>query len=79
VRPSYLVEHVRAVHRAIARGADVRGYFHWSLVDNFEWAEGWSTRFGLIALDRKTQARRVRGSARVFAGICFSNAVEDGG
>jgi beta-glucosidase len=77
-RPSYLVDHVRAVHRAIAQKADVRGYFHWSLVDNFEWAEGWRTRFGLIAIDRRTQERRVRGSARVFAGICRANAVEGG-
>ncbi len=79
LRPGYLVDHVRAVHRAIAQGSDVRGYFHWSLVDNFEWAEGWRTRFGLIAIDRKTQERRVRGSARVFAGICRANAVEGGG
>lgn len=78
VRPSYLVEHVRAVHAAIERGADVRGYFHWSLVDNFEWAEGWSTRFGLIGVDPATQARTVRGSASVFARICRANAVESG-
>jgi beta-glucosidase len=78
VRPGYLVDHVRAVHRAIVRGVDVRGYFHWSLVDNFEWAEGWSTPFGLIALERETQERRVRGSARVYSGICRANAVEAG-
>jgi len=77
-RPQYLVDHVRAVHRAIARGADVRGYFHWSLVDNFEWAEGWSTRFGLIGIDRDTQVRTVRGSAEVYAGICRANAIEEG-
>jgi beta-glucosidase len=76
VRPGYLVEHVRAVHAAIESGADVRGYFHWSLIDNFEWAEGWSTRFGLIGLDPGTQERTVRGSASVFARICRANGVE---
>jgi beta-glucosidase len=69
---------VRAVHRAIEQGADVRGYFHWSLVDNFEWAEGWSTHFGLLELDRETQERRPRPSAAVYAAICRDNAVEDG-
>jgi beta-glucosidase len=75
-RPSFIQTHVRAVHRAIAHGANVRGYFHWSLIDNFEWAEGWSTHFGLIELDRATQARRPRRSADVYAAICRANAVE---
>jgi beta-glucosidase len=69
VRPRYLANHVGAVRDAIAAGADVRGYFHWSLIDNFEWAEGWAPRFGLIALDRETQERKVRGSAEVYAAI----------
>jgi beta-glucosidase len=77
-RPAYLESHVRAVHDAIARGADVRGYFAWSLVDNFEWAEGWSTPFGLLALDRETQARTPRRSAEVFSVICRANAVRPG-
>ena len=76
-RPGYLEAHVRAVHDAIARGADVRGYFVWSLLDNFEWAEGWSTPFGLLALDRETQARTPRRSARVFSAICRANAVTE--
>jgi beta-glucosidase len=76
-RSSYLVDHVRAVHGAIEAGADVRGYFVWSLVDNFEWAEGWATPFGLFALDRETQARTPRGSAEVYARICRANAVDD--
>ncbi len=75
VRPRFLVEHVRAVHRAIQAGADVRGYFHWSLVDNFEWAEGWSARFGLIALNPFTQERRPRRSAEIYAHICRTNSV----
>jgi beta-glucosidase len=75
VRPAYLRDHVRAVHDAISGGADVRGYFHWSLVDNFEWAEGWRTHFGLIAVDRETQARKPKESAHVYAGICRANAI----
>jgi beta-glucosidase len=73
LRPRYLVDHVRAVRQALAEGVDVRGYFHWSLVDNFEWAEGWSAPFGLLALDRHTQARTPRRSAAVYAAICKSH------
>ncbi len=75
VRPGHIVEHVRAVHRAIQQGADVRGYFHWSLVDNFEWVEGWSARFGLIAVNPFTQERRPKASAEVYAEICRTNRV----
>jgi beta-glucosidase len=65
-RPAYLDSHIRAVHDALSQGADVRGYFVWSLVDNFEWAEGWSTPFGLLALDRQTQQRTPRPSAQTY-------------
>ena len=75
-RPDFIKSHVRAVHDAISGGADVRGFFHWSLVDNFEWAEGWSTHFGLLALDRATQSRSPRGSAGIYSDICRANAVE---
>lgn len=69
-RPVFLLEHVDAVADAIARGADVKGYCHWSLVDNFEWAEGWSTHFGLLALDRDTGERSPRRSAEIYTAIC---------
>jgi len=75
VRPGYLRDHVRAVHDAIRAGADVRGYFHWSLVDNFEWAEGWAAHFGLFAVDRATQTRTPKDSARIYAEICRANAI----
>lgn len=75
-RREYLVGHVRAVHDAIARGCDVRGYLAWTLVDNFEWAEGWSTPFGIVALDRATQSRTVRESARVLERIARANAID---
>jgi beta-glucosidase len=74
-RPRFLREHVAAVHEAIRRGTDVRGYFHWSLLDNFEWSEGWTPRFGLFALDRATQKRTQRPSAEVYADICRRNGV----
>jgi beta-glucosidase len=74
-RPRFLREHVAAVHEAIRRGSDVRGYFHWSLLDNFEWSEGWTPRFGLFALDRATQKRTQRPSAEVYADICRRNGV----
>lgn len=76
LRATYLREHIAAVHRAIAAGVDVRGYFHWSLIDNFEWAEGWATRFGLLALDRETGVRTPRASADVFSAICRRNALD---
>jgi beta-glucosidase len=76
LRPPFLVDHLAAVHDAITQGADVRGYFHWSLLDNFEWAEGWTPRFGLHALDRSTQKRTARRSAGIYAEICRANAVE---
>jgi beta-glucosidase len=68
---------IAAVHHAIRLGADVRGYFHWSLVDNFEWAERWAPRFGLHALDPSTQRRTARPSAAMYAAICQENAVEE--
>lgn len=76
-RERYLVDHVRALAGAVKRGLDVRGYFCWSLVDNFEWAEGWSTRFGLLALDRETQTRTPRPVASTYAAICRARGVPD--
>jgi len=57
---------VEAVARARDAGVDVRGYFVWSLMDNFEWAEGFSKRFGLIHVDFETQRRRLKDSARWY-------------
>ncbi len=74
-RPDYLVSHLRAVRRAITGGARVRGYFHWSLTDNFEWSEGYKARFGLYAFNPRTLARRARPSARIYARIARRNAL----
>src|SRR3712207_7546722 len=51
-----------SAHRAVQEGVDLRGVFLWTLVDNFEWSEGWGLRFGLYALDQATQQRRLRRS-----------------
>ncbi|MEN3306693.1 MAG: beta-glucosidase [Micromonosporaceae bacterium] len=61
-RIAYLSSHVDAVGAALAKGADVRGYFVWSIVDNFEWAEGYTKRFGLVHVDFQTQARTPKSS-----------------
>lgn len=65
-RAAYLEGHVAAMREAITQGAPVRGYFHWSLLDNFEWAEGWQAPFGLVAVDRATGVRTPRASAYRF-------------
>lgn len=65
-RAEFIRESLHAVKRAIGAGADVRGYFHWSLFDNFEWADGFWPRFGLIEVDYRTLARRIRPSALVY-------------
>jgi beta-glucosidase len=76
-RPRFLLSHLAQVQRAIASGIDVRGYYHWSFVDNFEWAEGWSLRFGLVALNPQTQERAPRRSAELFSAIIQANAITD--
>jgi beta-glucosidase len=57
------------------RGVDVRGYFAWSLFDNFEWAQGYEQRFGLVHVDYDTQVRTPKSSARWYAEVCRSNSV----
>jgi beta-glucosidase len=76
-RPRAILEHLAMMHRAIREGIPVRGYLHWTLVDNFEWAEGWGARFGLIELDQKTQERIPRKSASLFGEICRANAITE--
>lgn len=75
-RGAYITEYLAAVHRAIAEGADVRGYFHWSLMDNYEWSEGFWPRFGLVAIDYATLTRSVRPSARILETIARANALQ---
>jgi beta-glucosidase len=76
LRKAFIHDHLRALHGAISEGADVRGYFHWALLDNFEWREGFGPRFGLIAVDYATQERHVRDSARYYESICRANGLD---
>ncbi len=75
LRPRYLVQHLHQVWRAVNFNYPVKGFFHWTLVDNFEWERGWTQRFGLWELDVETQARRKRPSADMFAEICRENGI----
>ncbi|MFE0626252.1 GH1 family beta-glucosidase [Streptomyces sp. NPDC058864] len=68
-RIAYLRTHLAAVQRAIADGADVQGYFLWSLLDNFEWAYGYGRRFGVVHVDFASQRRTPKDSARWYAGV----------
>ena len=74
-RTEFIKGHLVAIHQAMQEGADVRGYFYWSLLDNFEWDKGFWPRFGLIEVDYATQKRAIRKSALEFAKICQENAV----
>jgi beta-glucosidase len=76
-RVAYLDGHFRAALTAIADGVDLRGYFVWSLLDNFEWAYGYSKRFGLVYVDYATQQRIPKDSARWFAGVTRRNGLAD--
>lgn len=76
-RIAYLRSHLSAVQRAISDGVDVRGYFVWSLLDNFEWSYGYSRRFGIVYVDFATQRRWLKDSARWFAQVARDNALPD--
>ena len=75
-RISYLDRHFRAAHEAIERGVDLRGYMVWSFLDNFEWAEGYSKRFGLVFVEYGTQRRLPKSSARWYAEVIRRNGLE---
>jgi beta-glucosidase len=74
-RMAYLRGHLEALHAAIADGVPLKGYFAWSLVDNFEWAEGYARRFGLAFVDFGTQQRILKDSGEFFASVIARNAV----
>jgi len=73
LRIAYLRDHLHAVHRAIGEGARVEGYFVWSLLDNFEWAEGYAHRFGIVYVDYPTQRRIPKDSALWYREVAKSN------
>jgi beta-glucosidase len=74
-RISYLRGHLDAAAGAIERGVDLRGYFCWSFLDNFEWAEGYQKRFGLVFVDYGTQRRIPKASAAFYSGVMRANAL----
>ena len=73
LRVDYFRTHLRAAHDAIRRGVDLRGYFAWSLLDNFEWSVGYAKRFGIVHVDYATQERTVKASGRFYSEVIRSN------
>lgn len=74
-RAAFIRDHLSYVHKAIEDGVDVRGYFYWSLLDNFEWSEGFSKRFGLIRTDFTDGTRHIRPSAFLYANVARTNTL----
>ena len=74
-RARYLVAHLRQAHRAMREGVDLRGYIHWSLLDNFEWSQGFTKRFGLAEVNFESQRRTLRPSAYLYREIARANRV----
>ena len=75
IRPRYIAQHIHQLWHAVNIHWPIKAYFHWSLVDNFEWERGWTQRFGLWALDVATQKRTKRPSADLYSEICQENGL----
>ncbi len=73
LRVEYYRQHLRAAHDAMQQGVDLRGYYAWSLLDNYEWSGGYSKRFGLVHVDYETQQRTIKSSGRYYASVIASN------
>ena len=74
-RAKFIKDHLKYIYKAIIEGVNVRGYFHWSLIDNFEWHRGFEPKFGLYRVNRETFERIPRPSAKVYAEICRTNSL----
>jgi beta-glucosidase len=74
-RSWFITESLNAIHRSIENGADVRGYFHWSLLDNYEFTKAYTMRFGLVAVNHDTQERTVRESAKMYGEVAKTNTL----
>jgi beta-glucosidase len=74
-RVDYLRQHLTAAHRALELGVDLRGYFVWSLLDNFEWGYGYSKRFGIVRVDFDTLERTVKSSGSWFAELARTGII----
>jgi len=75
-RIKFLKDNLKNLHKAISQGVDIRGYFYWSLIDNFEWFLGFEPKFGLVSVDLKTQKRALKKSAYAYKKICQTNSVQ---
>ena len=76
LRPKFIIDHLRVLEKIIAEDKiDVRGYFHWALIDNYEWARGFKMKFGLCSVDMQTKKRKPRGSYYTYRDIILSNEV----
>jgi beta-glucosidase len=75
-RLEYFAAHLAQVHQAMEDGVPVEGYFAWSLLDNFEWAEGYGPKFGLVAVDMKTQHRTPKRSALWYAEVARTGEIQ---
>ncbi len=76
-RIEFIVKHLQYLHRAIKDGYDVRGYFHWSFMDNFEWDKGFSPRFGLVGIDYNTFQRQPKRSAYIYGEISKTKEIKE--
>jgi beta-galactosidase len=76
-RPSYLITHLVSTLKAVEKGVDVRGYLHWSLIDNYEWAMGFNMRFGLVKVDFDSKKRFLRPSALLFREIASQRGIPE--
>ena len=76
-RAEFIYDHLRWLYKAIQEGVDIRGYFHWSLIDNFEWTKGFKPRFGLCEINYQTMARRPRSSFYSYQKIIQVNGIEE--
>lgn len=72
LRVEYFRQHLRAAHDAMTQGVNLKGYFAWSLLDNFEWASGYSKRFGIVHVDYANQQRTIKSSGRYYASVIAS-------
>ena len=78
LRIEYLINHLKAAHDAIQQGVNLRGYYAWSLLDNFEWAFGYSKRFGIVHVDYDTQKRTIKDSGRFYSKVIRTNGASLG-
>ena len=72
-RIDYMKRYLRELHRAIEDGTDVMGYLYWSIMDNFEWADGYDKRFGLVYVDYQTQERTIKDSGYFYQTVIETN------